>query len=206
MKIIDLTHTFTNQMPVYPGDPIPSLKQVANIDSDGFNDHEIHSAMHVGTHMDAPFHMIGDGKKIDEIPPDNLFGKGILIDARDKNQIDESLLASKEIESDAIVLVFTGLGDKFRDPKYFTNSPILTEGFAKWLVDSKVKLLGMDMSSPDKSPFPIHKLLLSNDILIVENLTNLDQLLNVKSFEIIALPAKFQTDGAPVRVIARIED
>ena len=38
-KIIDLTHSFTAKMPVYPGDPEPSLTQIAHLDKEGFNDH-----------------------------------------------------------------------------------------------------------------------------------------------------------------------
>ena len=35
MKIIDLTQTFTKDMPVYPGDPKPSLQRGANLEKDG---------------------------------------------------------------------------------------------------------------------------------------------------------------------------
>ena len=39
MKLIDLTHSFTNQMPVYPGDPLPTLTQVTSIEKEGYTDH-----------------------------------------------------------------------------------------------------------------------------------------------------------------------
>jgi len=59
------------------------------------------------------------------------------------------------------------------------------------------------MGSPDHEPFPIHKLLLSNDVLIIENLTNLEKLAG-KEFRIIALPINLQEDAAPARVIAEL--
>jgi len=78
MKLIDLTHTFTSDMPVYPGDPKATLEQIAFIEKDTYNDHKLTTAMHVGTHMDASLHMHADGKKMDEINPERFFGKGVL--------------------------------------------------------------------------------------------------------------------------------
>lgn len=206
MKYIDLTHTFTSDMPVYPGDPKSTLEQVAHIDKDTYNDHKITTVMHVGTHMDAPLHMIENGKRMDEINPERFFGKGILIDVRGKMNIDSSVLEGIEIEKDSIVLLYTGFGSKYRTDDYFKDYPELKEDFANKMVESGVKMVGMDMLGPDyDKPWLTHKILLGNDITILENLTNLDQLLNVKDFEVIALPAKFQADAAPVRVIAQIK-
>ena len=64
----------------------------------------------------------------------------------------------------------------------------------------------MDSPSPDLYPFEIHKLLLENNILLAENLTNFDSLLSVNNFEIIALPLKIHADSSPARIIARMLD
>ncbi len=69
MKLVDLTHTVDASMPVYPGDPTPELKQTAFIGEHGYNEYCLHAGMHVGTHMDAPLHMIPDGAFMSEIPP-----------------------------------------------------------------------------------------------------------------------------------------
>lgn len=204
MKIIDLTHTFDNGMPSYPGDPKSILEQVAHIEKDTYNDHKVTTVMHVGTHMDAPFHMIANGKKMDEIEPNRFIGPGVVLDVRGKQKIDVSVLEGIAVEQGSIVLVYTGFGTKFRDKSYFEGYPEFTEDFAKKLVELKVKIVGMDMLGPDyDKPWPAHKILLGKEILIIENLTNLDQLLNVGNFEVIALPAKFKADAATVRVIAR---
>jgi len=204
--MIDLTHSFTDNMPVYPGDPMPSLKQVASIDKEGYTDHLITTGMHIGTHMDAPLHMIKNGKKIDEIPPERCIGNGVLIDATKSNKVDTSLLKGLSIKEGSIVLVYTGFGSNYRKKSYFKNYPLITEDFARKMVELKVKIVGMDTPGPDEPPYPIHKILLGKVVLILENLTNLDQLLNIKHFEVMALPAKFHTDAAPVRVIVRIRD
>lgn len=204
MKIVDLTHTFTNDMPVYPGDPKSTLEQVAFIEKDTYNDHKISTVMHVGTHMDAPLHMIVNGKKMDEIDPRKFMGKGILVDVRGKNKVDVTALNDIQIEKNSVVLLYTGFGNKYRSDDYFKGYPELTEDFANKMVELKIKMLGMDMLGPDyDKPWVTHKILLEKEILILENLTNLDQLQNVKDFEVIALPMKLNADAAPVRVIAR---
>src|SRR6266498_3931008 len=132
---IDLTQTFTSNMPVYPGDPKPELKQVATISKDGWTDHEIKTAMHIGTHMDAPWHMIENGKLISQIDVENFFGPGKLIDARGKEKIGVELIHN--IEPGDIVLVLTGFGAKFQDSDYYEKYPELTEEFANKLVELK---------------------------------------------------------------------
>lgn len=207
MKIVDLTHTFDNDMPVYPGDPKATLEQVAFIEKDTFNDHKLVAVMHVGTHMDAPLHMIAGGKRVDQIDPGRFMGKGVVVNAAGKEKIDETLLENAPIEEESIVLIYTGFGAKYRTNAYYENYPEITEGFVKRMVERKVKMVGMDMLGPDHDmPWAVHKILLGNEILILENLTNMDQLLNAQNFEIIALPAKLQADAAPVRVLAKILD
>lgn len=206
MRIIDLTHPSGHKMPVYPGDPEPSLEQVAFIEKDTYNDHRLTTVMHVGTHMDAPLHMIPGGKKMAEISPDKFIGDGVVIDVRGKNKIDVDVLAGKNIVEDSILLLYTGLAKDFQTEEYFTVWRELTEDFARKMVELKVKIVGMDMAGPDiGDPWVTHKILLGEEILIIENLANLDQLLKVDQFQIIALPPKLEADAAPVRVIAIVD-
>ena len=201
MKYIDLTHDFKQNMPVYPGDPIPEISQVAFIDKDGYNDFQIKTGMHVGTHMDAPLHMLQNGKRLSDYSPDHFFGKGHLIKA---SNINVELLENKNISRGDIVFLMTGFYKKFGTDEYYENYPEINEVFAKKIIELGVKIIGMDTPSPDRAPFAIHKLLLENDILIIENLTNLELLLEHVQFDVVALPAKFETEAAPVRVIAQI--
>ena len=138
MKIIDLTHTFTNDMPVYPGDPKATLEQVAFIEKDTFNDHKIATLMHVGTHMDGPLHMIANGRTLDKMTPDKFMGSGVLIDVRGKNKIDEKVLKNIQIKKRSIVLLYTGFGVKYRTENYFKGYPELTKDFAN-------KMVGFDL-------------------------------------------------------------
>jgi kynurenine formamidase len=56
----------------------------------------------------------------------------------------------------------------------------------------------------NKLPFDLHKLLFSENIFIIENLTNLEKLVGVKEFEIFAIPLKVRADSSIARVIAKI--
>ena len=55
--------------------------------------------------------------------------------------------------------------------EYYINQPVIDEGLADFFVEKNIKMLGMDLPSPDNYPFEIHKKLFANNILIVENLT-----------------------------------
>jgi kynurenine formamidase len=204
MKLIDLTHTFDANMPVYPGDPTPELKQIAFIGEHGYNDYCLHTGMHVGTHMDAPLHMIPKGAFMSQIPASQFFGPGRLIDARGRERVTAELLENIPLEKGDIVLVLTGWYKHFRSSDYYEAFPEIAPEFAQRLVAAGVSILGLDTPTPDKPPFPVHKILLSKNVLIIENLNDLELLLGVDQFEVIAAPVKFHCEAAPVRVIARM--
>lgn len=204
MTYIDLTHTFDEEIAIFPGDPPPLIKEMASINVDGFQMFEVHTGMHVGTHIDAPLHMVLGGKQINQYPAEKFIGRGVVVDARGKNMVEADLLEKVELREGDIVLVCTGFDQFYKEEKYFSESPQISFEFARKLVDAKVSIVGMDFASPDQSPFLIHKKLLTNDVLIIENLEHINQLIGKEAIEIIALPAKYATEAAPVRVIAKI--
>ena len=204
-NLIDLTHIFTDNMPVYPGDDCSKLYQSDFIKDCGVSDHTIKSGMHVGTHMDAPLHMVEGGALICEFPVDKFQNRGVLIDARGIDIIDADILEKYDIKENDIVLVWTGWDKKYRSDAYFKSWPIMTVGFAQALVDKKISLIGMDTAGPEmEETFPVHKTFLPNDVLIVENMANLSALENVTNFIVHAYPIKYEADAAPVRIVAEI--
>jgi len=204
MKYVDLTRTFTDTMPIYFGDPPSTLKQVATIEKNGYTDHQLTTVMHVGTHMDAPLHMIEGGAYMSDFPPEQFAGPGIFIDVRGKTVIDADVLPAS-MPVGAVVLLYTGMDKKYGTQEYAMEYPTITESFAKAVVAAGVKLIGFDILNPDKSEeYPIHKIFLAKPVLIIENLTNLEALVGVKKFEVFAFPMKLHAEAAPVRVVARI--
>lgn len=201
-NIMDLSHTIRDGMPVYPGDGKSELVQSRFLDIDRYNNHELRIGMHVGTHMDAPLHMLAGGRRISDLPLETCIGPGCLLDVRGQNLISWLPNYEKQVKEGDIVLLYTGHDSWFGTPYYFTDNPLLDVGFAKALLRKRVRLLGMDLPSPDGPPFPVHKLLLGAGIFLLENLTNLKGLLAWPEFEVVALPLNIWADGAPARVIA----
>lgn len=204
-KIIDLTHIFSYSMPVCAFDEPASLAKSRELKTHQFNDWRLTSGMHAGTHIDGPGHLTDSTKLLSDYPVDRFIGTGCLIDARGKT-IDASLLAQVPEQDGLIVLILTGQDKQFDNPEYFTKYPVLTEDFARGLIQRKVKMVGIDSFSPDVYPFTIHQLFFKHDILIIENLTGLEQLVGVQNFDVIALPLKFATDSALARVVAVVKE
>ena len=200
MRITDLTVNLSDSTPVFPGDPKLEIKEVGSIEKDNYLEHQLCLPTHIGTHIDAPAHMIRGGKLLSDYPISKFIGDGVLIDARDGYGVID---LKQSVSPGSIILFNTGWDKKSSSPEYFTDFEQMPEPVADWLIHQKPKMIGLDVSGPDFDPLPIHKKLLAEDILIIENLTNLNQLQGL-DFEVIALPIKLELDGAPARVIARV--
>ena len=196
--IVDLTLPIDERTPTFPGDPKQEIVQVATIEKNGWNEKRLTINSHFSTHIDAPFHMILNGKTLTNFPVDAFIGDAMVIDAQNQNVIESDL---KDVKKEDLVFFFTGHIDKAYSPDFFRDNPTIGKETAQKLVEKKVKMVGLDSYTVDNAPFEVHKLLLQNDILIVENLVNLDKLVG-KRFKCYVLPLKIQDgDGAPCRVI-----
>jgi kynurenine formamidase len=203
--IIDLTHTILHQMPVYPGDAETVLAQSKHINSDYYNNHQLSINMHAGTHIDGPMHLLDVQQYIDEFPVEQFVGDGVLLDVCGVSTIDYNEQYEALIKEGQIVIVYTGHGELYGQPAYFTDYPVLTAEFVDLLIRKKVKMIGLDTPSPDKYPFDIHKSLFGSSILIIENLKHVHRLKGIQAFEIIALPLRIKADSSIARVIARVK-
>ncbi|MEJ8307048.1 cyclase family protein [Saccharibacillus sacchari] len=203
MTLIDLTRLLLDDTPVFPGDSAMTLKQTRNLDEDGYCNHELTINMHTGTHIDGPMHMTDSRTFISDMPLERFVGKGCVLDVSGQREIDFKPEYETIVEENVILLLHTGHGELFGQPQYFTDYPVLTERFAEWLVRKKVKMVGFDTPSPDKDPYAVHLTFMNHGILIAENLTNLDRLLQTRSFEVFALPLRIRADASMARVIAR---
>lgn len=201
-QLIDLSQTIASNMPVYPGDEATELVQTRFLTQDLHNNHRLTINMHAGTHVDTPMHML-PGDYVSELPLEPYIGRGCLLDVRNQPCIQWQPEYEQIIKPGSIVLLYTGHDIWYGSDRYYHNHPCVAPDFCQHLVQKQIKMLGVDMPSPDAPPHPVHKQLLANGIYILENLTNLGQLLTLPQFEIIALPLKLKADSSPVRTIAR---
>lgn len=203
-KFIDLSVSINENTPVYPGDPKTKIEPMAVFDKDGYEDNYVCIGTHAGTHIDAPRHMLKDGKNLDEISIEQFVGRAIYIRVNNK-KFDLEEIKKVDTKEGDIVLFHTGMSDVYHESEYYDNYPAMSEDIANYLVSKKVKMIGVDMCSPDHEPFSVHRILLGSGVLIIENLTNLGEL-EGKEFKVYAFPIRLQIDGAPVRVIAEISE
>ena len=208
MNIIDLSHTVSPGMPVYPGDDAPVFTTRAEIEEDGFVEKSITLGSHAGTHIDAPAHIIPYAPTLDRMPVDRFVGQGSVIDLTGMTnpQIDTSFLNPYEslFKNSEFILLHTGWGRFWGQEKYFREYPILSIEAALWVRSFGLKGIGLDTLSVDEleaADLPIHKILLER-MLIIENLTNLDKLPKT-GFTFSCFPLKLENaDASPVRAVA----
>jgi kynurenine formamidase len=204
MKLIDLSHTIHNGLSVFPGDSDVRLTKVREVSADGYNSFNLCAGMHAGTHIDGPMHLTDSKTYISTLPLESFTGKGIVIDVREQKLIGLNDQIRKRTEPGEIVLFCSGRDQLFGKEEYYSNYPVFDKELVDYLAEQKVKMIGIDWPSPDHEPYPMHQILLKNNILILENLTNLDLLLSEPAFEIFAFPLKIDADSSIVRVVARI--
>lgn len=203
--IIDLSMPVNEDTIVFPGDAKPVFEQAGTLETVGFVDHIIHINNHLGTHIDAPDHMLEKGMLLSDYPIDRFVAEAVCIDAKGKTQLSLELLEGVEIPVGGAVLFYTGAGDTFQDQSYASEYPQFDLDLAKALVAKGAKLVGVDMMSFDHDePYPVHKALLDNDVLLIENLVNL-QAVAGKQFKLYALPVRLELHAAPARVIAEVQ-
>ena len=213
MKIIDLTQTISETMPVYPGTEQPKLTVANTIEKDGFRETLISFYSHTGTHMDAPFHIYADRTSLDALPAEQFVGKALVIDCCDVGEGGEIGMEyiDKTLADEADFLLFhTGWDKYWGQKKYFGAYPVVSMEVCQYLLDSGKKGVGFDVIGIDPvsdGNLTRHKMLLSQrDIVIIENLTNLDKV-GSGLFTFVALPLKYKdADGAPIRAVAIIEE
>ncbi len=211
--VVDLSRTISEDMPVYPGTEQPVITNPCTIEQCGFAEKKITLYSHTGTHMDAPLHILTDAPSLEDLGVNHFIGSGVVIDlSRNviKNRSIElsELMPYKDIlKIKDYVLLHTGWGKYWGENEYFKGYPVLTRDAAVWLAGFKLKGVGIDMISidqPETTDMEIHKIFLSRNIVIIENLSNLSELAE-RSFIFCCFPLKLiNSDGSPVRAIAVI--
>jgi len=212
VKPIDLSLTISESIPTFPGSPKPQFIAWSDIKDDGYNLELLFLSSHTGTHLDAPYHFVKNGLKINQIPLERLIGKAILIKLKKtrNSSITKSDIALFEkkngkIPNHSSIFFYTEWQKNLKKDNYFTENPRLDLSSAKYLASKKINLVGIDSPSIDlgkDESFSVHHILSKNNILIVENLANMNKIKS-KEFHFTILPLKLKdATGSPVRAVA----
>jgi arylformamidase len=180
MRVLDLTMRITPSIRVYPGSPQPSFIPWSKFDRHGYDSEAMFMSTHTGTHVDAPSHFKPGLASIDMISSDRLVCNAVLIRAeKSANQlIEEQDLGNHHIREGDAVVIATGWEKRSGSRNYMSENPGLSEQAARYLARKKVNAVAIDCPSIDSggdSRFIAHNILLSCNILIIENLCNLNR-------------------------------
>lgn len=172
---------------------------------------------HTGTHIDAPRHFIPGGDTVDQIPLEQLVGEASVLDlssfgsGMEVGPEDlERIIGKRPVTR---VLLQFNWDRHLGSESYYNDSPFLSETAAQWLVDHGCRLLGMDTAMPDNpkngrgcsNDSPNHKILLGNNVILLEYMVNLAAL-NQPVVQLIVAPLKILGgDGSPVRAFAILD-
>ena len=158
---------------------------------DDCNNSQIECDSHTGTHLDAPFHFIDDGKTLDRIAMDTLIGPCTAIHIQDRNRITATILdAHLNNGPFERVIIRTDNSIRWADKTnaFMPEYACLTPDGAAYLVDQNIRLIGIDyLSIGDvENGAETHRILCQADIVILEGL-NLESVAP-GAYELICLP------------------
>lgn len=219
-KLIDLSHTLTENMPVFGEKCDFHLRTLKNIETDqpiSFLTQQLQMTAGMGTHLDAPAHIKPNGRGVHDIPVETLLSPLIVINVSAAAQADFLLSVTHihtfesqygPIAPHSFVVVYTGW-DRFWGTPDFRNNlqfPSISAEAAELLLARNIVGLGIDTLSPDcpQSGYPVHALVLGQDKYILECVANASKMPCQGAYIVVA-PLKLK-DGAeaPARVFGLI--
>ena len=217
--IIDISLPIENNMQQHPSAYLSkvSLKPLAEHLTHKRSVQELSFATHVSTHIDAPFHAIPEGLTVDKIGIDQLCGKAIILNIKDKSYFNPISVTDLEVFENNLskykkIIFNTGWSDtKWGKKEYFLGGPFLTRDAAIYLKKFQHDLVAIDfpnIDSPEDTKVgiqnPNHAILLSNGTVLLENIINIKSAIS-DIVNIYCLPIKLVNgDGCPCRAIIEI--
>ena len=186
MKLFDISQEVFS-CAVYPGDPVPEKQTLCDTASgDLYNLSAFSMCAHNGTHIDAPFHFLSDGKTVDQLPLDVFVGDCYVA----RHEGDVSAADARDI--------CAGAGSARRI--LIAGDITVTEAAAEVFARSGILLLGNEGQTvgPEDAPMQVHLLLLGHGIALLEGIVLKD--VPQGHYFLSAAPVNLAgADGAPCR-------
>ena len=149
---IDLTWPLSPTVPRISSFPPPRIERIASIPEEPLNITELSMIVYIGTHVDSPRHFFSDGPALEDVPLARLMGPGVVwrIDKPLDGMIEPEDFERMRprLEPGDILLLDTGVAEYVGTPDYDRHAA-LSVAAAEWLVDRKIKLLAVDIPTPD---------------------------------------------------------
>lgn len=178
--------------------------------------------LHTGSHVDFSLHVAEDGETAADVALDRICGEALALDLShlgpdEPISLDAVAERAGDLRRGDIVLVRTDWTEKMWGdfPDYYLHSPYCAPAAAQWLVDRGAKAIGFDCFSeycarlPDftSEDFIIHKIILENGAILMQQMTNLSQLPVGRRFAFFAPCVKMTgAEGSPARFFALLDE
>ena len=182
---------------------------------------KVEMVLHTGSHVDFSKHVLEDGETAVDVSLDRVCGDALVVDLSFAEANHEISVADLETHASGvrlgdIVLVRTDWAEKQwgNFPTYYLESPYCSPQAAQWLIDRGARAIGFDCFSeycarqPDftSEEFIIHKIILENGAILMQQMTNLSQLPTEGRFKFFAPFIKMRgAEGAPARFFAALD-
>lgn len=211
-SIIDLSYPLGERTPIYPSSIGFSISDRSNIERDGKKTSKIILNTHIGTHIDAPAHVLLNAQTIDKIPLKKMMGKALILKLK-KEGFQKDVYGLKDLDEeteyinqvDILIIKVGNSKTAMSRERLFSKYPVPDSSVLKWIINHKIKCLGTDAISIDKTnskTMENHKTLLRRKILLVEGLFNLEKI-DCDIFYFMAIPINIKNgDGAPCRAFS----
>lgn len=155
MRLIDLSQPLFHGCPNCPAHPAVKIEVIgshAQAGAEGWHLEHLSFTSHTGSHVDAPLHKIEKGRSLDDIPLERWTGSAYIADLRGiaaNTAMTVEMVARRLPEAghlfDCWVLLATGFGDKRAATReWLHEGPVLSHEAAQWLVDQRVRGVGID--------------------------------------------------------------
>lgn len=206
--VIDISIPLRPGMTTWPGSTGLSLTRTRRMeDGDATNNSRLDLDVHMGTHIDAPWHFLSSGAKIEDLALSDLIGPAVVAHLPDCDAISEV-----ELEALALAPGTQRLLLRTRNSTWWSSGATpfredfvaLTSGGARWVVERGLRLVGIDYLSVQRFRDPplTHHLLLGARVVVVEGLDLAD--VEPGEYELICLPLRLLgAEGAPARAVLR---
>lgn len=202
MKLIDISMTISKDMMVYKdrAEKKPKFMPMKTYENSDFYESRMDIDLHTGTHVDAPLHMIENGKTMEQLPLEDWHGEAQVLDlSHVKEAIHLEDINSYQIKQGEIILLKTQ--NSFEDT-FNADFIYLAADAAAYLVEMGIKGVGIDALGIERAQaaHDTHKILFDKDCFILEGL----RLAHVKEghYYLMALPLNIVgVEASPVRAV-----
>lgn len=226
-RVIHLSHVINPNIPRWPGDPPVEFETVAEIKKDGYHLRRFSIGEHSATHINAPNSFYAGGVGIDAYPAQRLVVPAVVINIREQAAAnpDYALAPSDvlaweqqfgQIPSGSMVLLYTGWLELWQDSTAFLNPdasgrlhfPGFGSEATQFLLGKRqIAGVGIDTHGVDSgqdTTFATNRLVLEQSGIVLENLTNLEQLPPTGTTLVIGILRLQGGSGSPAAVIALV--